>query len=211
MILSYIVTIYRAFLNTNYLKQFNPYLAVTILLVISCSSPTKSSFDKEAVVLNNRAVNIILTNPDSALILLDEATDIDSHYYVAYNNKVAIFCSKGNYSKAIEANTQALKAKPDLAEGFVFLGMLYDKTEQPDKAKEQYQKAIRLFYYHLSKSNEHEQAYRINKAIALLLMGQKTEGDKEVKNLLTEDSENIVLQRLTIFNKDKYLDEIFKR
>lgn len=188
------------------------YIILTILtfLTVSCNSQTHSDSDNEAIELNNQAIKIINSDPDSALILLDKATNINKKNYVAYNNKVSVYCSKGDYENAIKAAKQGLKVKPDLAEAVTMLGMLYDYTGQPDKAKEQYQKAIDLYDNRISTSDKDKQANRLNKAHALLLIGNKTEGQKEVQELFKENPDDFTIQMLVDFEKNKYLNDLFE-
>ena len=177
---------------------------------VSCNSQTHSESHNEAIELNNQAIKIINSDPDSALILLDKATIIDKNNYVAYNNKVSVYCSKGDYENAIKAAEQGLKIKPDLAEAVTMLGMLYDFTGQPGKAKDQYQKAIDLYDNRISTSDKDKQANRLNKAHALLLLGNETEGQNEVRELLKENPDDFTIQMLVDFDKNKYLNDLFE-
>ena len=97
------------------MRKINVIVFLTFLAV-SCNSQSNSHYDKKATELNNRAVNMILDNPDSALILLDQATDIDSNYHVAYGNKVSVYLSQKDFENAIKSAEKGLIAKPDLAE-----------------------------------------------------------------------------------------------
>src|SRR5690606_26569825 len=126
----------------------------------------------------------------------DKATKIDDRYYVAHNNKVTIYISQGNLDQAINSAKKGVKAKPDLAEAVTMLGMLYDYTGQTDKAKEQYQKAIGLYDNRLKKSDKDKQANRLNRVHTLLLLGNETEGQREVKNLLKENPDDFTIQML---------------
>lgn len=193
------------------MRHINIILTLLTLLTVSCNSQTHPDIDKEAIALNNQAIEIIHSDPDSALRLLDKATDIDKDYYVAYNNKVSVYCSKGDYDNAIKAAVQGLKVKPDLAEAVTMLGMLYDYTRQPDKAKEQYKKAIDLYDNRIATSDKDKQANRLNRAHALLLLGNETEGQKEVRELLKENPDDFTIQMLVDFNKNKYLNDLFEQ
>jgi tetratricopeptide (TPR) repeat protein len=180
-------------------------------LTLSCNSKTEENYDKEAIVLNNRATEIMISNPDSALILLNKATDIDETYYVAHINKVNIYISNGNLDQAINSAKKGVKAKPDLSEAVTFLGMLFDFTGQTDKADEQYQKAIELYDNRLKTSDKDKQANRLNRAQTLLLLGNVTEGQKEVQQLLIENPDDFTIQMLVDFNKDRYLNNLFRQ
>ena len=192
------------------MRHIGIILTLLTLLTVSCNSQTHNDFDKKAIALNNKAIEIMHSDPDSALRLLDKATNIDKNYYVAYNNKMSIYCSRGEYENAIKAAEQGLKVKPDLAESVTMLGMLYDYTGQPDKAKEHYQKAIDLYDNRIATSDKYKQANRLNRAHALLLVGKATEGQKEVRELLKENPDDFTIQMLVDFDKNKYLNDLFE-
>jgi tetratricopeptide (TPR) repeat protein len=148
------------------------------------------------------------TNRDSALTLLNKATDIDSNYYIAFGNKVSIYASTGDYKQAIVNSQQVLRIKPDLAEAVVFLGILYDKSGQIKEAKEQYNLAIRLFDKRLLVSDKNQKANKINRVLGLLLVGEQTKGMEEIKKLQNEYPNDLDLKALNDFDKGKHIDEL---
>ena len=186
-------------------------IILTLSILVSCNLQKDPSYDKEAIALNNQAVGLLFKYPDSALKLLDMATDIDQMYYVAYSNKITIYCYEGNYEKATVACEKAVLAKPDVAEGVTLLGMLYDYTGQQDKAKDQYQTAIELFDKRIRASEKDNYANRLNRTLVLLLLGLEIEGQKEVHVLLQENPEDWLVQMLVEFDKVEYLDEILNQ
>jgi len=178
------------------------------LLYVSCTNSPVIDNSKLAGELINQAVMIMNEFPDSALILLDKAIALDKNCQAAFNSKAVIYCSKGEYEKAIEMVKRLLELNPGLAEGVVMLGMLYDYTNQPGKAMEQYQEAIDLFDKRLV-ANKDVKSNRMNRAHALLLSGNEIEGNEEIRDLLMTDSENTLLQEMMDFDKRKYLNSIF--
>ena len=184
---------------------------MTILCSFSCNSQNKQSYDKKAIALNNRASELMNTKPDSALILLNQATEIDPDYYLAHNNKINLFISKGEFDKAIESAEKGVKAKPDLAEAITMLGMLYDYKEQPDKAKEQYAKALEIYNRRLENSDKDVFANKLNRAHTLLLLEKQEEGQKEIERLLQENPNDPTIQMLVEFDKKEYLDDLFRQ
>ena len=188
------------------MKSYLPLFIFATFFTLECHAQDTTSYNTKAKELNNKAVDLIISNPDSALVLLDSAIKIDEHFYAAYANKVNIYCSKGEYLKAIEVSKQGLNLKADFAESVTFLGMLYDKTNQPEKAIEQYLKAVQLYDSRLRKSGKYEKANKINRAVALLLLGND-EGQKEIDNLFATNPEDLTLQMLQNFNKRKYINK----
>ena len=193
------------------MKLFNILLTITLLCSFSCNSQNKQSYDEKAIALNNRASELIITKPDSALILLNQATEIDPDYYLAHNNKINLFISRGEFDKAIESAEKGVKAKPDLAESVTMLGMLYDYKGQTDKAREQYTKALEIYNRRLENSDKNEFDNKLNRALTLLLLEKLEEGQKEIERLLQEYPNDSKIQMLVDFDKQQYLNNLFRQ
>lgn len=107
-------------------------------------------FNKEAMKLQQQADEAINEMTESkyieALTLLDKSISLDSSYFMAYASKASVLVSLKRYNEAIKVlNFLVNKVKPDYAEGFSFLGLLYDKFGNDDSANLCYQKAIRIY------------------------------------------------------------------
>lgn len=181
------------------MRYIRNILLLLYVLTVSCTALTEKKNKQEAIDLNNQAVKIMSENPDSALKLLDRAIEINKSDYLFHANKANIFIARKDYARAIISAEKAVETKPDLAESVLFLGMLYDKTKQTEKAKKQYEQAILLFDNRLKTHDKYEQSNRMNRAISLLLLGQVEQGKKELKKLLAENPDNITLQNLQGF------------
>jgi len=179
--------------------------------ICSCSTQTDKNYDPKAISLNDQAIELIFNKPDSALILLNKAIEIDETYYVAYNNKVNIYISEGKLDQAIISAEKGVKHKPDLAESVSMLGMLYDYTGQTDKAKEQYQRALEIYNNRLENSEKNKRANRLHRAHILLLLERKSEGQSEVDKLIKEYPDFFATQIIVDFNKTKYLNDLFRQ
>lgn len=142
-------------------------------LLFSCKSQSQGEKTEKARALNNQAVQALQTNPDQALAYLDSAIALDSTTPASYLNKVTIWCSKGEYNKAIEDSKKALVIQPKLAEARMFLAMLYDRTNQPELAKREYESAAQTFTERLEKGSSNEQADKLNQAVTLICLGRR--------------------------------------
>src|SRR5688500_18651316 len=109
------------------MKYVNQLLIVSLFFSSLCIAQENDN-RQLAIKLNNKAVDLIHLDPDSALTLLDSAIMVDSQYVMAYNNKVTIHCQKGEYQIAIETIKKKLLLDPKQAESVLLLGMLYEKT-----------------------------------------------------------------------------------
>ncbi len=152
----------------NFYNMRNVLIIVSVLIITTscknehCQNPKdsnsfidtineKSIYSEKAMELNEEAVRIIIhadndTEYKKALVLLDKAIEIDSTFFTAYTNKASVFCSLEEYDMSIETMEHLLNnVKPDYPEAYVFLANLYDKTNNADLAKENYQKAIQSY------------------------------------------------------------------
>lgn len=182
------------------------FLTINIL-ILGCTSKEKISFDPMAAELTDQASKLIGSmHLDSALCLLNRASRMDKDYYISYSNKVTIYCIKKNYEKALIECRMVNKYKPDLAEGWLYRGMLVEKVKKGRKAKKFYRKSIKLFAERMD-AKESRNHYLINKfyrAIALLLLGDNEQGKRELWDL--KDEENYVYLVTQLVNKER--DEI---
>ncbi len=193
------------------MKHSNIILLISVLISFSCDSQNEQGYDKKAIALNNYATELMLNKPDSALLLLNEATEIDPDYYLAHNNKINLFITKGEIDKAIRSAEKSVELKPNIAEAVIMLGMLYDYNGNTDKAKEQYSKALDIFKKRLETSDKNKFENRLNRAYALLLLGEKKEGKTEIQKLLQENPNDYTIQILADFDKEQYLTDLFRQ
>jgi tetratricopeptide (TPR) repeat protein len=128
-------------------KSFFQLLIYTCLILTYCNcQEKKTSYDPQAIRLNNKAVEFIKAQSfDSALIYLDKAIEIDTTYYAAYGNKCSVYCSLKDYKNALLATQKEIEVKPDLAEARTFGGMLYDRLGDTLMALVYYKKSVELF------------------------------------------------------------------
>ncbi len=71
--------------------------------------------------------------------LLTKAVTIDSKCSEAYLQLGIISASQRYFDKAIGFYTKAIEADPQLADAHYRLGVAYDRTGQPAKAKQEFQ------------------------------------------------------------------------
>ena len=188
------------------LRQFSFIIIVCGFYLVSCGQ----TYDKDAIALNNQAMTEVFPrNADSALILLDKATELDPDYYLAYSNMATIYIQKRDFPSATECIEKSVSSNPELAEGVSLLGMLYDHAGKSAKAKEQYQKAVELYDKRLAKSDKHLQANEMNRAWTLVMLGETEKGRALLKDLLNENPDDMTLQMFVNLGKEEYLESLF--
>jgi tetratricopeptide (TPR) repeat protein len=124
---------------------------------------------------------------EQTIVLIDSAIAIDSAKSSYYVIKAEALCLLKKYLESALIYEKSIKVEsPDyLADAYVQLGMLYEKANMFQKAKEKYLQAIDLYdrkifgprYMYLQK---------INYAVALLLSGNEGRWKQEYAKLLKD-------------------------
>jgi len=196
------------------MRKLSPLVLIFACLTLTqCNSQEKkTAYNPEAIQLNNKAIGFFrIQNYDSALVYLDKAINIDSTYYTAYSNKCEVYCALKDFQKALIESQKAVAVKPDLAEGWTFTGMLYDKTGDAADALKCYRKSIELFDERISNPAKQKslEANKLNRALSLILMGQEETGRKELKKLKEAYPNDNTLDGFLNLTKKEYLDQLF--
>lgn len=191
-------------------------LSIIIFLIFiifaSCTSQTKkTSYDPKAIALNNKAGEYYqIGEYDSALVIYDQAIEIDKNYYLPHSNKVNIYLSRKDYKNALYESELAIEKKTDLAEGWTFTGMLYDFLGDSIKAKSYYKKSIEIFDHRISNPDKKQdlESNRLNRAFSLILIGKEKEGKEEFNKLKSEYPDIIMIDEFLKINKQDYIRQI---
>jgi tetratricopeptide (TPR) repeat protein len=155
--------------------------------------------------LNSKAEELLHSNPDSALTLLDSALKFNSEDYMLYFNRGHVYIGKGNYMKAIEVYKQMLLRKPDFTQGIIFLGMLYNKTGQSELAKLEYLKAIANYDMKIKNAHSNQTEDNINRIFALFLLDSAS-AKPQLEKLVQEDPQSKFLNILNNSSKSQIIN-----
>jgi len=180
----------------------------------SCSGRNKMEvFNPKAIELNNKAVaQMQKFNNDSAVILFDQAIEIDKTYYLPHSGKASIYIQKKEYDKALVESEKVIKINPDLAEGWAFSGIIHDKLGDTETANNYYKKSIALFDMKIADPGMKTKIFnnRLNRAFSLILLGQESEAKEEMKKLKDEKPDDKIIDELLKLSKQDYMNRIFK-
>lgn len=201
--------------NFKISKQLNVivYLLISFIILQSCKKQdNKSIYNPKAIEMNNKAIKYAQEfKKDSALILYDKAIELDETYYFPHSNKINIYVERKQFDKAIYESEMAIKKKPDLAEGWVLSGMLYDKQGKTKKAKQHYKKSIKIFGDRIANTDKSDIIFnnRLNRAFSYILLGQAKKGKTELNLLKQQKPKNIIIDVFLNINKEEYINQIF--
>jgi tetratricopeptide (TPR) repeat protein len=197
------------------IKTINLIISFLIFISIlqSCNGlDKKPEYNPKAIEMNNKAVKYAQTfGEDSALILYDMAIELDETYYLPHANKINIYVFRKQFDKAVYESEMVIKKKPDLAEGWVFAGMLYDRQGDNEKAKKYYEKSIEIFNDRIVNPDKADMisANRLNRALSYILLGQEEKGKSEMTLLKKEGPENIMIDEFLKMSKEDYINQLF--
>lgn len=178
-------------------------------LCVSCNQ--RAGDHEKAVAMQEKAVLFMQKEVyDSALYYLEEAIRLDRTYYLPYQQKANIYIKLHDTDKAIDASKKAVSVKPDFAEGWTYLGLLYKQEGDKRQSAESLEKSISLYdkrLVSLTDSGEIE-ANKLNKAWALMLLGKEPEAKAILQELTSLNEYRSVAKALMNMNGDELMKQL---
>ena len=188
----------------------------TILFLLiglyACGQQTENKnhkIDPTAKKLNDSAVLIVMNTQDyeKAILLLNQATQIDSNYLIAYTNKLSFQLHLNQLDKALLSAYSLKRIKPDNPEYYVTIGMIYDLKSDTITSKRFFDEAATRYNAILdtmSATNKDYDMLLMNKAVNLVLIGQQQEANDILKQLYDKHKDESYREILASFmNKSK--------
>jgi tetratricopeptide (TPR) repeat protein len=109
----------------------------------------KHTINPYAIKLNDSAARMTFQMTDSgyqkAILLLDQATAIDSNYFLAYYNKLIFQSQLGQYDKALATSKNLIRIRPGAPDLHLTSGALYEKIGDTVSAKYNFEEALSLY------------------------------------------------------------------
>lgn len=195
-------------------KGINLILSLMIFTSVlkSCKGQDKKpDYNPKAIELNNQAVQLMQRmDYDSALILFYKAIEIDKNYYLPYSNITGIYLSRKQFDRALQTSDKVVEMKPDLAEGWTFAGMLYDRQGDSLTAVKYYKKSIEIFDDRINNPGKKKDLYanRLNRSVSLILLGQESEGKNELRKLKAENPDDLMIDEFLKISKQDYIRQL---
>lgn len=173
------------------------------------SANAQNHFNQNAIELNNLgSEKIKVQQYIDAIIFFDRAIELDSTYYIAYNNKITALVGLKKIAEAINVNKLSIKQKPDLAEGHFFLGVLYDYIGDSTSARNSYNNSI-YYYKERISNNINIESNEINLAMAYKFIGESEKSAKLFEKYLSDDKNNFTARILYDSSKQDFINSIF--
>jgi tetratricopeptide (TPR) repeat protein len=191
-------------------------LAITFF---SCSQgKRKHSINPDAKKLHDSAVDLVVHNMDylKAITLLNQAIQIDSNYFSAYNSKFAFLglSRSADLPEFLKTLKKLIELRPDLPDFYFYAGIISKKIGDSSLSKNYFDGAI-LHYDKILDSIKTDkvlkEVFTINKGIVLILLNQDTKGHNLLKQAYNWESDTAYksnIDRLMNMSKQSLVDSL---
>jgi len=190
------------------------FITISLFIAISsCAQNTvKRKADPAAVALNNKAMALVQFSNDKdsvtkAVDLLDEATKIDSNYFLGYNNKFIFLNKLKEFDKAALTIDTMIELRPHAHDLYLMGGVAHERIGDTSKAKDYFEKSLTICNAVLdtmnTKNSDHDML-QMNKAINLIMLGDQAKGNDLMKQVYDRQTDDTFKEYLSSFmNKNK--------
>lgn len=184
-----------------------------IVVLFSCNTnqevpkykpkPEAIELNKQGMLLffNNRNDSVLI---DSALILLDKATKIDSNYYLGFQNKLPLLFHQKKFKELLLTTKKLQKLNPHNAEHIMQEGLVYKTIGDKSKAIKLFQVANQQSIKNFETNNNVDNGIQL--ITSYLLLDKKNEAKNILHNLKKDFPENEVLKLIDLEELVKILN-----
>ena len=181
----------------------------------ACKQQSKSyeySIDPKAGRLNDSALSIIIHSQDyyKAIALLDQATTIDSNFYMAFWNKMNFQLQLNQFDSALTTAKNLNRIKPESPDYFFVVGLIYYKMHDTISSQKYFQQSEIRYEKILDTMNTVNKNYNntlMNKGVNLIIIGQQQKGNDILKQLYDKEKDSFRKEMLASY-MDKSKQEI---
>jgi tetratricopeptide (TPR) repeat protein len=197
-------------------------LRILFLFAITCFSCSqgkkKHSINPDAKRLHDSAVNLVVHNMDyqKAITLLNQAIQIDSNYFSAYNSKFVFLGSSrsADLPEFLKTLKKLIDLRPDLPDFYFYAGIISKKIGDSTLSQKYLDGAI-VHYDKILDTIQTDKILRevftINKGISLILLDQDKKGRDLLKQTYDEESNasyKSKINRLMTMSKQSLVDTL---
>lgn len=190
-------------------------LILFVLIFSACNSQKNNPIAKD---LNNKAINILISNNDSniqqlqmGLNYLDSAIKIDSNYLTAYTNKISFLIKLKRQNDAILVCDYLINRKYSVAELYMMEGFIYENKGDSIRSIKNYILARNNFKDRIQK-DQNKVSNQINLIFSeFMISNDKKEALKEIEILKNKFPQNVEIENMQElikdFNRGVYLQQ----
>ncbi len=204
-------------------------LYFTLIVLVSCTksasdSKIKLAIDPVALELNEKAIerfnnyNLGLINDKDSLELslkeLSRAIQIDPKNSAFYSNKTEILLTLNREEEALKLMKEAVQLIPFYAEGYTFIGYIYEYNGKVQESQAWFQKALHAYDERIEEG-KYVINSKVNKAFIYFFVENEEKALLEFEKLKEEypDDNSVLYMEYFFyeFEKEQFLKEILRK
>jgi tetratricopeptide (TPR) repeat protein len=192
------------------------FLPAFLIFAMSCSdaaknSPEKNPVDPKAIALNDSAMKLGQSGDSvsvvKAIAMLDQATAIDSNFYIAYWNKRAFQMQSARYKDALVTSKELIRIKPGTPDFYSGAGIVCELMGDSIESQKYFQQADKKYKSILDTMQTSTRGYEMlimGNGMNMVMMGEYAKGNALLHKLYDEDTdENFREGLMPYLDKDK--------
>jgi len=148
--------------------------------------PEMPAFAAETVALNDEAVELLGSDGECAMTLLDQAIAQQPDYHLAYANKGTLLIEKKQYHEAALCFEKAASLRPHCAEYYMGLAFALARSGNTEGSRKWCRYAIAAYNLRLQTDRKNSFA-RLNRALVVFVLGYKDLALQEAGAVLREN------------------------
>lgn len=203
----------------QYLETMRLLILFLCVIFYSCDrSDKKHSINPAAKKLHDSAVSIVIKVRDypRAIDLLNQAIQVDSNYFAAYNSKFSFLglSKSGDLNELLKTLENLIRLRPDLPDFYFYSGVISLKANDSIASKKYFNDAIRSYDKILDTVKADKalrEIFSINKGISLILVEQEVAGHDLLKQVYEAESDTSFkskIAKLMTMSKQSLVDTL---
>lgn len=199
-------------------------LIILASIVIGCSqnqNDTKNEIvreahseykpDPESIELNNKAIEITMNHRDdsikvdSAILLLDKATELDSQYLMGYVNKVQFLLIKQDLPRLLETNKKISELRPKQPSWIIQRALILELSGAIDKANTEYKRGINAYEQIMDSAANPSWEFELEYAQSLVVANNYDKAQEIIYSLKKEYPDLDIWEVFELQTKDELL------
>ena len=142
---------------------------------------------------------------DSAILLLDQATELDSLYFLGYANKVQFLIIKQDLPRLLETNKRLRELRPDQPNWTIQRALILELSGDIDKANTEYKKGIKEYEQIMDSEANLSWEFELEFAQSLVIANNYDKAQKVINRLRDENPDLETWEAFELQTKDELL------
>lgn len=177
------------------------------ILFSACKQPKKNTVNFKAILLADSAYKLVRTNLSdttklkSAIKLLKQSTEIDSTNMLSFQNILTYQMILKDYGEALITAKRMSNLRPQNADYFSTLGILYELNNDSISSKPSFKEAIRIYTKVLDTLSDQKTISSVKSRIAcnLLFANNYYKGQALLKDVIQNSNDTIEKEGLKLY------------